>query len=414
MWYCDASTRVPCFCPAANVAFLCAERAGCDFSWSACGMASALLLLLAASAPRRLSVNGSQLFDPEGHVVRPVGFNWVENHLSHVTEDGKLTKAKLPGANAARLVLVLWDNTPQYPNRDCMTDVAPFWKESCFDHIDQAVKSAADAGLWVILTARCEIAAGQNYQTNPGQSVFRNATLLHMFLTMWNHVAKHYSAFDGIAAYEIMSEPRDKDQTGDAVRQFYSLGCDAVQRADPGTPCVVGSRDFYKLWTFDDSVVITNNSNVIYTVDYFVPHDFSFGQNAVAQYPGRYQCETLYPGWVSTCCPEGGKSMVTFNSSWNAHNFQKFALPVRAKYNVPVIVNQWGVVHGVTKAQGRYQFMKDFAELMQSLHIGWTYWNWRGGGGTTWAHGSFEFVFDYDNGTVGFDENAFAAVKPYM
>ena len=51
---------------------------------------------------------------------------------------------------------------------------------------------------------------------------------------------------------------------------------------------------------------------------------------------------------------------------------------------------EWGVVHGVTEEQGRYDYMNDMAALMQELNIGWTWWVFRGGGGDTWAHGSFE------------------------
>ena len=87
---------------------------------------------------------------------------------------------------------------------------------------------------------------------------------------MWGHVARHYAAFDGIAAYEILSEPRDKRASAAAVRTFYEGGCAAAKAADAATPCMVGSAPFYKLWTLDESALLRDgNRNVIYTFNYF-------------------------------------------------------------------------------------------------------------------------------------------------
>ena len=38
----------------------------------------------------------------------------------------------------------------------------------------------------------------------------------------------------------------------------------------------------------------------------------------------------------------------------------------------------------------RYDYMSDVASLMSELDIGWTWWNFRGGGGSGWTHGSSE------------------------
>ena len=69
---------------------------------------------------------------------------------------------------------------------------------------------------------------------------------------MWEHVSEHYATFDRIAAYEILSEPRDKAINSSAVRDFYEGGCAAVAKADPRTPCMVGNAPYYKLYTFGE------------------------------------------------------------------------------------------------------------------------------------------------------------------
>ena len=72
-----------------------------------------------SSQPLRLTVSGSQLLDPiTGEDVRLTGFNWV---LSHLHEgDGTYMQSLMPGANAARIVAVLWDDSTS--SSDCMTN----------------------------------------------------------------------------------------------------------------------------------------------------------------------------------------------------------------------------------------------------------------------------------------------------
>ena len=172
----------------------------------------------------------------------------VTAHSSFASsDDAALMKQQLPKANLARIVGVLWDNArvgdsgdgPLTPG-DCMTDTPPYFREKCFDKLDKAVRQCVENKVWVILAARCEYAAGQEFNTHPQRNVFHNATLASMLFTMWRHVAAHYASWPYIAAFEVMSEPRDKGASAAVVTDFYTKACGAAQAAAPGTPCVVG------------------------------------------------------------------------------------------------------------------------------------------------------------------------------
>jgi len=311
---------------------------------------------------------------------------------------------------------------------DCMTSSPPyFFDDGCFRALDATLRDATEAGVWVILTVRSKYGAGQSFETDPGADVFHNATLRAHFYAMWGHVASHYASFDRIAAYEILAEPRDKAVDPALVRAFYDGGCAAAAAADPRTPCMVGGRPYYKLWTFDGAqVVLPNRSNVIYTFDYFQPD--GFGSSRVPAYGQAYPCASLCKGWEAQCCPGGTvagggdtRATVTFDAAWSADNFERFALPLRAAYRVPLFLNQWGVGYGVGrvdpatgKSGGRYAFMADLAATLQRLDIGWAWWTWRGGGDVDWKNGSSEIIYDYRNGSVGVDTAAVAALAPSM
>jgi len=263
---------------------------------------------------------------------------------------------------------------------------------------------------------------------------------------MWGHVAARkcssslfvffrlrscrtdYASWPYIAAFEVMSEPRDKGASAAVVTDFYTKACAAAQAAAPGTPCVVGPGPYYKLWNFDDSILIKGNRNVIYTFDYFVPDDYIFGRvdkatqkPPIPSYPGNYSCAELVGGnpWTAKCCPHGGDAVEAFDADWTAANFAR-AAALRAKAAVPVFVNQWSVVHGSAEQPapgGRYAYMRDVARALQAADIGWAWWVWRGGG-SGWSHGSSEFVYRYTGGpragTVELDTAAFDAVRPYL
>ena len=81
---------------------------------------------------------------------------------------------------------------------------------------------------------------------------------------------------------------------------------------------------------------------------------------------------------------------------------------------MPLFINQWSVVHGVSAAQGRFAYMRELSAALQALDIGWSWWVWAGGGGETWAHGSSEFLYRHANGSEMLDHGALSAVRDHM
>lgn len=243
--------------------------------------------------------------------------------------------------------------------------------------------------------------------------------------------------FDNIAAYEILSEPRDKAVTHDIVRAFYEAGCSATQAVDPRTPCMVGGAPYYKLYTFSNETIFQNgNKNVIYTFDYFEPNAFVFDTSScngssepgcalqappIPAYPGTFPCSTLYVGWVSEVCPtwpngtKHGDNTLQFNAQWHAHNLRTFATNIQNQFRVPLFANQFSVAHGVLASQGRYTYINDLLSLLSDLNIGWAWWTWAGGDDDQgFEPGSLEVVFRFPNGTIQIDEPLVQALTPHF
>jgi len=412
-----------------------------------------LSLAAAASPPARLTVNGTRLLDPAGQPIRFLGANWQSGRER--TGDGALLNQVAPGANMVRLVGILWGNTRAYQGvsaessralpsddlsdlqddprllwsegeptlgsiNDCLDESPPhYFNDACFNELDAWVRDAADAGLWVVLAVRGMYVAGQDYEANPGSVVFRNATLQSMMMAMWTHVAEHFAAFEQVAAYEILSEPRDKSIDAATVNSFYAAGCAAVQSADARTPCVVGTAPYYKLYSFGESTLIAENRNVIYTFDYFNPDSYVFGTSStLTQYNASYPCKDLYAGWSQVCHTWGVQKLtdrILFDRAWHEHNVATFLVPIMQQHQVPIFANQWLAVHGLTAEQGRYEYMADVMSVLENHGIGWAWWTYIGGDdGGQWKHGSSELVYRKPDGSIMLDDDALSAMAPFL
>lgn len=157
--------------------------------------------------------------------------------------------------------------------------------------------------------------------------------------------------------------------------------------------------------------------NIIYTFDYFVPEDWATKQTSkITEYgheQHKYQCSVLYPGWASSCCPNGSNEGQIFDDAWNRKNFQNFALSFKNKFNVPIFVNQWSVIYARTEDKGRYQYIGDMAKMMQEMDIGWTWWTWRGGYAPYVKKGGSNWMATVNNNDE-VDTKGSQAIAPYM
>ena len=132
----------------------------------------------------------------------------------------------------------------------------------------------------MILAAKARYAAGEAWPRVP--DVFHDERLAERYRAMWAHLATALAGEEGLAGYEVMSEPRNKHVAqSEVVRlydgthaawlglgpgpgpglgpgsaqpspipsqvRFYEGVCAAVHAADASVPCVVGPAPFYKV-----------------------------------------------------------------------------------------------------------------------------------------------------------------------
>ena len=296
----------------------------------------------------------------------------------------------LPGTNVVRLVMLHWDDRPTEGTGDRANDCAESGSGSvltgrlisraCLDQFDQILKWANSKGLWSIITARASIAAGEVIDGVAAPNVFTDMALRNRFVRMWQQVAARYRSFDGIAAYEVLSEPRvrpsDGDGVAESVRSFYAAACAAVHAEDPRTPCMIGAAPYYRSTSLQDVFLADATGPMIYAFNFFSPKAYVNGLLADQAYPGSMRCCDAYgSGWhEAKCCAEQCcDTLVRFDRDLLALELSR-PLDFSRTRRVPVLLDQWGVQRD---AIGRDAYLSDMQDLLRAEGVHWTYWQWR-------------------------------------
>ena len=329
-----------------------------------------------AYAPRRITINGSVLSEPESPLV-PIklrGFNfWVDLDQPLEAVDTAVTQL-LPGTNLARLVMVHWQDAPAVVKRnsDCYTPTHPFLKPACLQQFDATVAWTTQNGLWTILTGRAK--GGENGH------VFNNDTLATEMIAMWSFLANRYSNTSNILGYEVLSEPRTLNNT--QVHLFHVQACTAVWKQDPQAACLIGPGKYYNRYRLDESFIIKNRP-VIYAGNYLTPKTYTRGSLSDVTYPSlkKIKCgDLLAKKEIPYACPDGDSNAeIMFNKDFLSL-LVKPLVNFQQKFNVPVWVDQWGIFGGGSVGGGNKSvtaYMNDVLELWDDRNLMWTQWIWR-------------------------------------
>ena len=372
------------------------------------------MIVLAAPPGRRLIVNGSNLTtrDQPDKRITLVGFNFDymvgKLGMDAVSPLDKNITNMLPGANMARLVMVHWlDEPAQKAGHDCYAPHPPYLTNECITQFDAVLQWATqEAGLWATVTLRGSLAAGDGGQ---GRTVFTNATLRAELIDMWGFLANRYRSLDGVAGFEVMSEPR-WDGSDAVVHLFQKDACAAVWAADADAICFIGPATFYDRYSLGEQWLLPGN--VVYAANFFEPKQWVTADAGVAS--------VAYPGGVARCCDlashrscSGGchGANVTFDRAWLAQLLEP-AVTFQRKYDVPVWIDQWGLYRNAGPADAdRARYWRDMLDLLGAHDLHFAVWIWRR---PTCAWEGYPIVCPRDDGSVYVYETAVAELARWL
>jgi len=303
----------------------------------------------------RLAVSGTKLLDPAGHEVWMRGFNWGRWDTAQA-EDGVGNTSR--GATAVRLPFRWYFSGP---GSDIRKTSAPGHIDPAgLAQLDNTVRWATQAGLWVVLFAGSDLGAGdsdQNYWTNPA--------LKKEFFETWAFLAKHYASTDHIAAFELLSEPHPKSPvTGDQIRAFYDEAIAAVRAVDPTTPLVVGGNDHYDIGELQAALTHAD-PQIVYAANFYLPTEYCKPERRGPANPDPIP----YPGHYTDL----NGNPQTIDAASLAATLAP-ALDFRTRNQVPIFIDQIGCEF---IAPGVLDYTRDALALFRAQGVSWAFWTYR-------------------------------------
>ena len=224
--------------------------------------------------------------------------------------------------------------------------------------LDQAVKAAEQAHLYVALTCR-EGPGRPDFERS--HEIWRDAPAQEAYAKMWREVAAHYRGRASIVGYDLMCEPHPDQEAKQPLGDWNALAkkiTAAIREVDPQTPILVNSSGWAYPQQFEE-LQPTGDPRTVYTVHFYDPHYYTH------QKPGD---KVVYPGFRVP-----GKE----NSPWDKAALEARLAPVREfqqKHHVPIFVGEFGCAR---YAPGAGEWLRDQMDLYEGNGWSWAYWAFR-------------------------------------
>ena len=274
----------------------------------------------------------------------------------------------LRGANAMQSqctvedlrVLRSWGaNLAEIPVSNVYAPTAPYaFQPDNLNKLDQAVKAAEQAGLYVALT--CREGPGRP-DFNRSHEIWRDASAQEAYANMWREIAAHYKGRASIVGYDLMCEPHPDQEANQALGNWNVLARKitlAIRAVDERTPILVNSSGWAYPQQFEE-LQPTGDPRTVYTVHFYDPHYYTHQKPAD---------KVTYPGFRVP-----GKQ----DAPWDKAALEAKLAPVRAfqeKHHVPIFAGEFGCAR---YAPGAEEWMRDQINLYERYGWSWAYWAFR-------------------------------------
>jgi hypothetical protein len=309
-----------------------------------------------AGGAERLQVAGEQLLTPDGKPIWLRGFNWGRWGTA-LPEDGRENAVR--GANVVRIPFRWYFNGVKADIRD--SSAPGHFAPQGIKHLDDQIKWATDAGLWVVLFAGSDKGAGDSREAN----YWNNPALKQEFMEAWAFIVQRYKNTPHIAAYELLSEPHPKKPVRTAdLKKFYEELIANVRRYDTRTPVVIGADDHYDINQLQ-GVYTQVDDKIIYAANYYLPTEYCKPWRRV----DPKAAPNAYPG---SYVDRQGVSR-KLDKSTLAAALQP-AIDFRARNKAPVFIDQVGCFGA---APGVLDYTRDVLDLLKADRLHYAFWTYR-------------------------------------
>ncbi|MCL2284030.1 MAG: glycoside hydrolase family 5 protein [Fibromonadales bacterium] len=246
-----------------------------------------------------------------------------------------------------------------------------------FELLDKAVEKILNAGLALIIDLhKCPGHDFHQGTLGSAQPFFTDPKYRNDAKKVWSVLAERYGCKPNVLL-EILNEPvAPNAEVWNSVKDEFFWH---IRKAAPKAPIVVGSNLWNNPAQFKDLTPLEDD-NVLYSFHSYQPVIFTHQNAAWIPEPYFHQ-DRSWPGMYAPPQNEGD-IVITLpieDGRWNKTRLRQTmenALEFRAKYNVPVACNEFGVYVQVER-QSQLNWLRDFTSLLREADVGFSYWNYK-------------------------------------
>jgi len=253
--------------------------------------------------------------------------------------------------------------------------------------LDKSIQDILAAGLSLSITIFPRSDYKQALLTPAGAAAFND---------LWKFFATRYAAQDPERVFfDLLNEPEIKDPAA-----WNALQANVVEviRAVNKTHTIIATGNNYA--GIDELLLVkpVHDDNVVYTFHFYEPFPFthqgatwsSSGLEKLSNVPYPGDPEVLGPMVASTTDPGARSQLAQYASEgWDAsvmlHRIKQARTWADA-HHVPVICNEFGAFRDTITPEHRGVYLHDVRTTLESLHIPWAEWDYRGNFGIV-SHG---------------------------
>ena len=310
--------------------------------WVCVGAVSAVLLITAtygvATAGERRGVDPFVQNQKLGRGVNIIGYDLIWNSREKARfQAGYLRMLKDAGFSNVRINL--------HPFRHMKQGEDYALPASWWEVLDWAVTNALQSDLMVILDLHEFGAMGTDPEGNKAR-----------FLAFWRQVSERLRDAPDRVLFEILNEPSRK-LTAEMWNQYFQEVLAIIRKTNPNRTVIIGPAGYNAIGQLADLKLPEGDRNIIVTVHYYSPMDFT---HQGASWAGR--ADKVGVEWKGTDVEKAAVEQ----------DFAK-AQAWAKEHNRPVFLGEFGV-YDKAPMESRVRYLAFLVGTAQKLGWSWAYW----------------------------------------
>ena len=321
--------------------------------------------------------------------------NWLEEEKT--TFDGTFKfdedDVKLMAENGIKSLRLPIDLDKYATNRDAFVADAADTVALAFD--DENLFGVLDAfNEWTAKYGMSFVIDYHEYDNGYNTKTATNAKYTKMMAEVWKHVAAHYASSEREDLFfELLNEPdmANGKVTSANWRKAAQEIIDSIRTVDKKHTLIFGDAEWYSIKLLAKGTTL-NDDNVVYAIHNYEPFVFTHQggswtdlktiKNIMFPYDKERWSEYSADFGVTATLPKWYKDAIfNYNEMGNKEYILSLMVPAKewaVKNNVPVIINEFGVLNIKSTAEDRLNYLTAVREICDTLQIPWTHWGYTG------------------------------------